>query len=71
MDGTELKYRIYPSLLDKFQEYLNVESEYEGPFNKNAYTGEYTLSMEEMEEKLKRKWLNFLGLKKVIVKDIF
>lgn len=48
MDGTELKYRIYPSLLDKFQAYLNVESEYEGPFNKNAYTGEYTLSMEEI-----------------------
>lgn len=61
MDGTELKYRIYPSLLDKFQAYLNVEAEYEGPFNKNAYTGEYTLSMEEMEEKLKQSLLNSIN----------
>ena len=61
MDGTELKYRIYPSLLDKFQAYLNVEAEYEGPFNKNAYTGEYTPSMEEMEEKLKQSLLNSIN----------
>lgn len=61
MDRAEFKYCIYPSLLDKFQAYLNAEAEYEGPFNKNAYTGEYTLTLEEMEEKLKQSLLNSIN----------
>lgn len=61
MNSQEIKYRIYPSLLDKFQSYLDAEAEYEGPFNKNANTGEYTLTMEEIEEKLKQSLLDSIN----------
>lgn len=58
---SNIKYRIYPSLLDKFQSFVDTEKEYEGPFNKNAYTGEYTLTFMEMEEKLKQSLLDSIN----------
>lgn len=61
MESENIKYRIYPSLLDKFQDLLDAESEYESPFNKNSYTGEYTLTLEEVEEKLKKSLIDSIN----------
>ena len=48
------KYRIYPSLLDKFDAYLRADEEVESFFNIDNETGEYKRSPEEVEASLKR-----------------
>ena len=35
------KYRLYPSLLDKFEAYLRADEEAESVFNIDPETGEY------------------------------
>ena len=44
------KYRIYPSLLDKFEQYLRADEEAESFFNIDNETGEYKKSPDEVED---------------------
>lgn len=55
------KYRIYPSLLDKFEALLHVEEEVESPFNLDAETGEYKRTEEEIEFELKKSLLDAIN----------
>ena len=48
-------------MLDKLQDYLDAEKIYEGPFNKNAYTGEYKLTLEEIVAQQKEYLLNAIN----------
>lgn len=43
-------FSFYPSILDCFQRYLNLEQDFESTFNINPETGEYKRSFEEMEK---------------------
>lgn len=47
-------YRMYPSLLDKFEAYLRADEEVESFFNIDNETGEYKRSPEEVEAELKQ-----------------
>ena len=47
------KYRMYPSLLDKFEQYLRADEEVESFFNIDNETGEYKKSPEQIEAELK------------------
>ena len=55
------KYRIYPSLLDKFEALLHVEEEVESPFNIDEETGEYKRTEEEIEFELKKSLLDTIN----------
>lgn len=55
------KYRIYPSLLDKFETLLHVEEEVESPFNLDAETGEYKRTEEEIEFELKKNLIDAIN----------
>lgn len=55
------KYRIYPSLLDKFEALLHVEEEVESPFNIDAATGEYKRTEEEIEFELKKSLIDAIN----------
>ena len=51
------KYRIYPSLLDKFEAYLRADEEAESFFNIDNETGEYKKSMKrENIRSLRSRW---------------
>ena len=55
------KYRIYPSLLDKFEALLHVEEEVESPFNIDAETGEYKRTEEEIEFELRKSLIDAIN----------
>ena len=55
------KYRIYPSLLDKFEGLLHVEEEVESPFNLDAETGEYKRTEEEIAFELKKSLIDAIN----------
>ena len=55
------KYRIYPSLLDKYEALLHVEEEVESPFNLDSETGEYKRTEEEIEFELKKSLLDCIN----------
>ena len=55
------KYRIYPSLLDKFDAYLRADEEVESFFNIDNETGEYKRSPEEVEASLKQDLINAIN----------
>ena len=55
------KYRIYPSLLDKYEALLHVEEEVESPFNLDSETGEYKRTEEEIEYELKKSLLDCIN----------
>lgn len=55
------KYRIYPSLLDKYEALLHVEEEVESPFNLDAETGEYKRTEEEIEFELKKSLIDAIN----------
>lgn len=46
---SEIAYKIYPSLLDKFQRYLDSEKEFESHWNVDE-NGEYRRTLEEIEK---------------------
>ena len=48
------KYRFYPSLLDKFEQYLRADEQVESFWNVDNETGEYKKSPEEIEADLAR-----------------
>lgn len=55
------KYRMYPSLLDKFEAYLRVDEEVESFFNIDNETGEYKRSPEEIEAELKQSLIDAIN----------
>lgn len=57
----QLKYKIYPSLLDTFDKYLRADEEVESFWNVDNETGEYKRSPEEIEADLKQKLLDAIN----------
>ena len=55
------KYRIYPSLLDKFEQYLRADEEAESFFNIDRDTGEYKRTPDEIEEGLYQSLLDSIN----------
>lgn len=62
-------YRIYPSLLDKFDKYLRADEEVENFWNIDNETGEYKRSPEEIEESLKQDLLDAITVYRLRVKQ--
>ena len=58
---SKLSYRIYPSLLDKFEDYLRADEEAESFFNVDRDTGEYKRSPEEVEAELKQSLIDAIN----------
>lgn len=61
MNQSQVKYKIYPSLLDKFQSYLDSEIEAESFWNVNDETGEYKRSPDEIEAEKKQELINSIN----------
>lgn len=55
------KYRFYPSLLDKFEQYLRADEQVESFWNIDNETGEYKKSPEEIEAELKQSLLDTIN----------
>lgn len=55
------KYRICPSLLDKFEAYLRADEEAESFFNIDNETGEYKKSPEQVEAELKQSLIDAIN----------
>ena len=55
------KYRMYPSLLDKFEAYLRADEEVDSFFNIDNETGEYKRSPEEVEAELKQSLIDAIN----------
>lgn len=55
------KYRIYPSLLDKFQELLDYEKVAEEDWNKIDDTGDYRLTPDEMYVKIESELIDSIN----------
>ena len=51
------RYRIYPSILDKFQSYLDVDQTVEEFWNLDG-DGEYKETADEMSDRLERELLD-------------
>lgn len=54
-------YKIYPSLLDSFEQYLRAEEEAESFFNIDNETGEYKKSPEQIEQELKQSLIDSIN----------
>lgn len=54
-------YKIYPSLLDKFDKYLHADEEIESFWNIDNETGEYKRSPEEVENELKQSLIDSIN----------
>ena len=61
MNGQRIAYRIYPSLLDKFQTLLNAEKDLEAPWNIDRETGEYKKTLPQIEEEARQSLLNSIN----------
>ncbi len=61
MNDQRIAYRIYPSLLDKFQTLLNAEKDLEAPWNIDRGTGEYRKTLEEIEKEATESLLNSIN----------
>lgn len=55
------KYRFYPSLLDKFEQYLRADEQVESFWNVDNETGEYKKSPEVIEAELKQSLLDAIN----------
>ena len=55
------KYRLYPSLLDKFGQYLRADEEAESFFNIDSETGEYKKTPDEVETELKQSLIDAIN----------
>lgn len=58
---SEVKYNIYPSLLDKFQSYLDADMEAESFWNIDSETGEMKKSSEEIEAERMQELLDSIN----------
>lgn len=73
MNKPRIEFKIYPSLLDKFQEFLDYEQAAEEPWNKVSETakekgqypdlevGDYILSPDEMADKLEQELIDTIN----------
>ena len=61
MNGQRIAYRIYPSLLDKFQTLLNAEKDLEAPWNIDRETGEYKKTLAQIEDEARQSLLNSIN----------
>jgi hypothetical protein len=61
MNRSQVKYRIYPSLLDKFQRYIDSEIEAESFRNIDDETGEYRRSPGEIEAQNRRELIDAIN----------
>lgn len=55
------KYKIYPSLLDKFEQYLRADEQVESFWNIDNETGEYKRSPDEIEAELKQSLIDSIN----------
>lgn len=55
------KYRMYPSLLDKFEAYLRADEEADSFYNIDNETGEYKRSPDEIEAELKQSLIDAIN----------
>lgn len=60
MRNQQLSYRFYPSLLDKFQRYLDANKEFESQWNIDS-EGNYKKTMEEIEAELLQSLLDSIN----------
>lgn len=58
MNREGIAYRIYPSLLDKYQTLLNAEKDLEAPWNIDRETGEYRKTLAQIEDEARQSLLN-------------
>lgn len=56
----QLNYKIYPSLLDKFQRLLDIDKDFESPWNEDAEGG-YKRSVEEMTAEAEQSLLDSIN----------
>ncbi|WP_277099066.1 HNH endonuclease [Coprobacter secundus] len=56
----QLDYKFYPSLLDKFEQYLRVDEKVESPFNLDE-NGEYKRSYDEIEAEEKQSLIDAIN----------
>ena len=71
------KYKIYPSLLDKFQQYLDLDYENywvcdnDGKWHRNfnASTGEFLLSYEDVEERARQELISAINREPIEVSE--
>lgn len=61
MNDQTIAYRIYPSLLDKFQGLLNAEKDLEAPWNIDRETGEYRKTLAQIEDEATQSLLNSIN----------
>lgn len=61
MNDQSIAYRIYPSLLDKFQTLLNAEKDLEAPWNIDRETGEYRKTLAEIEDEARQSLLDSIN----------
>lgn len=57
----QLSYKFYPSLLDKFEQYLRADEQVESFWNVDNETGEYKKSPDEIEAELKQSLLDTIN----------
>ena len=61
MSDHKIAYRIYPSLLDKFQTLLNAEKDLEAPWNIDRETGDYKKTLTQIEDEATQSLLNSIN----------
>lgn len=61
MNDQRIAYRIYPSLLDKFQTLLNAEKDLEAPWNIDRETGDYKKTLTQIEDEATQSLLNSIN----------
>lgn len=59
--SSKVKYRIYPSLLDKFQSFLDADIEAEGFWNVDSETGEQKKTAEEIADAREQELLDAIN----------
>ncbi|MEG1008001.1 MAG: HNH endonuclease [Bacteroides sp.] len=61
MSQLQPKYKFYPSLLDKFEQYLRADEQVESFWNIDNETGEYKKTHDEIEAELKQSLLDSIN----------
>lgn len=56
-----VNYKIYPSLLDRFQRLLNTEEDFESMFNEDTENGGYKVSYDEMYARNERELIDAIN----------
>lgn len=56
-----IKYKFYPTLLDKFQHWVDSEEEFEAYWNENTEEGGYKTSLEDIQRKNEQELLDAIN----------